>query len=139
MALRGASSGSSGVVNPIPIAELEDAEVSPTNPSASIALETDGTLTPTGNGTVTGPNWFLPTTGGIGTSYWVRLTLDSGTSPTSGDVVGSWLQITASRNWAWARTTVGITAAVCTLEISSDSGGATVVASCTFNVTVEKS
>lgn len=77
-------------------------------------------------------NWASPRWSGIGDGYEVRLTLNSGDSPTSGATVGSWLEITSDRFWAW--TTSGFLNANATLEIRPIGGA--VAASDTFDVTV---
>lgn len=120
------------------ISVIGDTEISPTNPSASVQLNTDGTITYTGNDSVGDPNWFIPTTTGIGSSYWCKLHVDSGTNPTSGDALDTVLALSSVRNWQWSRSTLGTTSATCTLSIYSDSGGTNLVDSDSFTVAVTK-
>lgn len=62
------------------------------------------------------------------TAIWARLTVTAGTSPTSGSAVGSWISIAAtSANWTWTRSSAGTTTATVTVELSTDSGGSTIV------------
>lgn len=131
--LMGASRGS--IVSPLPITELEDGEVDPTDASCSVQLNTDGSITLTGNATIGGFNWFNPSYPGIGNQYWGRMTKNSGSDNTSGSSLGVWLALSTARGWTWVRTTVGSITANVTLEISSDSGGSVIVSSATFNAT----
>ena len=79
-----------------------------------------------GSGSVPSP-WYIPQSGAIDT-IWVRLTVTAGTSPTSGDAVGSWVSISGTTaNWVWTRSSSGTTTATVKLELSTDSGGSTIV------------
>ena len=117
-------------INPIPITDLTDLQADPLDASAAVTFATDGTFGFTGDFTTVGPNWFDPTTTGVGSSYWVRCTVTAGTGPTSG-TTGSWLQLSSSRSWQWDRTTVGTTTATVTWEIATDAAGANIIASVT--------
>ena len=94
---------------------------------------TNGTLTYGDNGTFSGSmgNWTTPTTTGIGSSYWIRFTqtASSGTSTETGSTRGVWLQLSSDRIYGLERTATGLGYRVYTVEISSDSGGSTIVAS----------
>lgn len=79
-----------------------------------------------GANTAVNTEWYIPNTTAIGSSYWVRMTVTAGTSPSPG-TVGSWTQISTNQEWDWVRTTVGTTTATLTLDLASDSGGATIV------------
>jgi hypothetical protein len=80
--------------------------------------------------------WFVPAN--IDTSgYYVRLTVNSGTGPTTGST-GSW-QILAAYQWTWVRATNGTTSGNYTIEIASDSGGSNVVTSVTGDFNFVKS
>lgn len=110
---------------------------SPATSSASVQLNTDGTSTYTGTLTSGSANWFTPTTGGIGSSYWVQLVVNSGTAPNGGSGT-SLLALSSARSWLWSRATNGVTTANCTLNFYSDAGGVTLVHSDTFTVSVER-
>jgi hypothetical protein len=69
------------------------------------------------------PNWYSPTTPGIGASYWVRVTLVSG-SIGGFPILGSWIAATDEANLQW----YSGSDANLTLEFATDSGGATIVA-----------
>jgi hypothetical protein len=93
----------------------------------------DGTITyGSSNGSGTAGNWTTPTTAGVGSSYWIRFTetASSGAGVTvTGSTRGSWLQLSSTRTYGLSRTANGLGYRVYTVEISSDSGGATIVAS----------
>jgi hypothetical protein len=99
---------------------------------AEYTIGSDGTITyGSSNGSGTAGNWTTPTTAGIGSSYWVRFTetASSGAGVTvTGSTRGSWLQLSSSRTYGLSRTANGLGYRVYTVEISSDSGGATIVA-----------
>lgn len=63
--------------------------------SASVTLNSDGSTTVTGTGSVT--NWYLPTTASIGTSYWVRFTESGSIITWSGAATGTWLALSAGQ------------------------------------------
>jgi hypothetical protein len=91
--------------------------------------------------------WYVPLTTTIGDSYWVRMTLNSGTDPGKDNpyssvddfgTSGTWyaLSDTNAHTWRWVQSTVGTTTANVTFDIASDSGGSNIVASKTINVSV---
>ena len=111
-----------------------DFAVSPGTATATTALQTDGSVThATSSQPGTFLNWYLPNTGGIGSSFWVRATIISGTF-TSG-TAGSWLQLNAARTWTRNQLVVGAASVQFTLELASDAAGANIVATCTCTLT----
>ena len=114
-----------GVVSPLPTLSSNDTQLSPTDPFALITFGANGQIISTNDGTF---NWFAPAVAGVGATYWVRATVNSGTSP-SGQPVGSWLQLDVDRTWILSRSTVGITTCSLTFQIATDSGGANIIAS----------
>jgi hypothetical protein len=65
--------------------------------SASLTFNTDGTTSPSG-GTSSANNWFTPTTTGIGSNFWVKATVSSGSNYVlGGAAAGVWVQISTSR------------------------------------------
>jgi hypothetical protein len=97
----------------------------------------DGTFTRSGGGTTSGTvsGWADPPSATVGDDFTVRLTVNSGDSPTSGSATGSILALTSDRSWTWNTTSpVGLSANV-TLEIFAASGGSA-LASATFDVQV---
>lgn len=100
---------------------------------AEYTISSDGTIVggSSQSGSFSVGNWTTPTTAGIGSSYWVRFTetASSGAGVTvTGSTRGSWLQLSSSRTYGLSRTANGFGYRVYTVEISSDSGGATIVA-----------
>lgn len=80
-------------------------------------------------------NWGTPTTVGIGSSYWVRFTRtyqdipspSSSSTPSTG-----WLQLSSNRSVSVLNgSNGGVFGAIYTIEISTDSGGSSIIASCT--------
>lgn len=105
--------------------------------TVSLSFNTDGTVTvassPPGLTTESvklPSSWFFPTTGGIGTTHWVRATHVSGYTVGAGSAaVGSWLQLNVTRTWNMHVNTFGFEkAGTYTFEIATDSGGVTVIA-----------
>lgn len=108
---------------------------SPGSATASLTLGTDGTINNGSNDSSGGPAyWYTPTTVGIGSNYWVRMTLNSGDAFTTG-TVGSYLQLSSSRAWTLQEAVIGTKTNSCTIQIATDSGGANVVASGTISFT----
>jgi len=70
-------------------------------------------------------NWATSTTTGIGSSYWARVTVTSG-SLTSG-TTGSWVQLSSNTTWSKNTTGTGGATVLFTLEIASDSGGSNIL------------
>lgn len=120
-------------------ATVDHTTISPTNANAGISLQTDGTVSLNAGNTVapTTLAWYTPTVAGIGSSYWARATIVSG-SFSSGSGTGSWIAISGAPGWNRNRTTIGTTSVTFTLEIASDAGGANIVASATITLNAEK-
>jgi hypothetical protein len=127
-----------GIEGILPAVQLEDDVLSPATPSASIKFNNDGTIDITGNGsTIVSPSrWFDPATSDVGVQYYFRLTLISGTLPTSGSA-GVWLGPMfnnyygwpANFTWGWTRSINGTTNATWRIEIATDAAGTNIVAS----------
>lgn len=129
-----AAAGGGGIVDPIPITNFGDFALDPADASSVLTFDSDG------DGTMAGIssdsfNWFQPTTAGIGAGYWIRLTVNSGTSPTGGSPTATWLQLNSARSWSLTRTTIGTSSGNYTLQIASDSGGANIVSDATITMT----
>jgi hypothetical protein len=86
--------------------------------------------------TLSGTNWYVPTTFGIGSSYYIRATLSSGSTPSGS--LGTWSALTSDAVWTINASGAGALAE-CELfiEISSNSGGSPVVASGNVNLTAQ--
>lgn len=112
---------------------------------AGIQINTDGTFTAVLSAStdnvnqVSGDLWYSPATTNIGNSYWVRLTVQSGSSTFSANAgTGVWLQLNAPRSWSYATgtgTSASIRNGTWLVEIAASSGG-TVIASGTYSVSV---
>lgn len=76
--------------------------------------------------------WYTPTGGTPGNSYWIRATLDSGSTPTG--TFGSWTQMSSTQTWSAAAFNPGTFDCVFTIEIASDSGGSTIVATAQYTI-----
>jgi hypothetical protein len=135
-ALFGSGSFAGGVVA-IAVTAISDATIAPASASSTLTLGSSGTITYAGSGSGGGANWFTPTTASIGSSYWAKLTVNTGTAPNSG-TVGSVVSLSAGQAWTWSRSTNGTTNATCTLQIFSDAGGTSLVATDNFSVVVER-
>lgn len=70
--------------------------------TVSLTLAGDGTVTFSGNSSSSASsNWFLPTTTGVGSSWWVQF-VDNGTTLTSHSYTsGAWTKINSSLNVQW--------------------------------------
>lgn len=83
--------------------EIDNGSLTDFNPggaaSTTFRLNTDGTITATGNLTsYSDTNWYEPTTTGIGSSYQVQVTATGDTSSLSGST-GTYLTISSARSW----------------------------------------
>lgn len=111
--------------------------IADTNPgvsSSAINVLRDGDLTFSGD-TITGEDaneWVVPRSATVGDDYEMRMTVNSGNSPTTG-TTGVWLALTSDRNYTLVRTVAGTSTGNWTLEIrrASDS---VVVADTTFDI-----
>ena len=104
--------------------------------SAGFTLVSDGTATTSASpagGTQTCTPWFIPTTTGIGSSYWCKFTTGSSTNTTITGTVGSVISISGA-SWTFANSATnqeGVGNA--TVAIYSDAGGVNLVATGTVN------
>ncbi len=79
-------------------------------------------------------SWYSPESVGIGSSYWIRATAISG-SPNTGDVLNSWLPLTATRSWGLSAPNIDS----CTIrvQISNSSSGTTILFDVNYNISIE--
>jgi hypothetical protein len=96
--------------------------------------------------TDSGINWFSPTTTGIGSSYWVKYFLQGqvfasggGTGYALTTMPTGWISCSSDAGITLSRTFAAQGSAECTVgyQISSDSGGSTIVSSGTFALYLE--
>ena len=100
--------------------------------TALITLNSDGSITSSGN-LLNNPRstWLFNSTSG--SSYWVRATTLSGTGT---GTTGSWLQLNTNRTWS-VDAIESFSNWQIKLEFSTDSGGSTIVATNTVDLTAE--
>jgi hypothetical protein len=126
---------SSGIVSPFTAWHASGSSTGGTA-TGTLNFNADGTVTASGsttNDTVAGSaNWYSPTTGAIGSSYWVRLTPTSGTVSTGNSNV--WTSLATNQTWTASKTGVGGKACTATIEIATDSGGTAIVLTSTGNI-----
>jgi hypothetical protein len=68
--------------------------------SASVTLNTDGTVTTGGSAPDVNTTWLNYASSGAGSSYWVRATSLGGSGSGSQiGTTGSWLQLSSARSW----------------------------------------
>jgi hypothetical protein len=123
-----------GVVNPLPGGTANDTSF--TTATAGWRFNNNGTVDRRAQATFTTVhNWFNPPGGTPGASYWARLTVNSGTGP-SGSPIGSWVAISTAPQWTLSRSTSGTTSGSYTIQIAADAGGANIVASGAYSISV---
>ena len=103
--------------------------------TVTATFETDGTVTGSESGPAgtfsngaSGDTWYEPTLAGIGSSYWIRATLTSGSTPSTG-TLDTWQQLTSSKSVGYNSGTGGAVSSrggTVLFEISKTSGGAVV-------------
>lgn len=109
----------------------------PGTATAGVTFGTDGAISFNGSGPAADTNWWRPTAAGIGASYWVRATVNSGTLSTG--TSGSWLQLNAARSWTKSSTGAGVLTCNITLQVASDAGGVDIVSSGSYNLSADSS
>jgi hypothetical protein len=107
----------------------------PGDPAVStINFLSDGTIsfsaTDSDAGSTVAASWGSPTTVGIGSQYWIRITPTSGTFSTNG--ASGWTSLSATVSCTKQGNSGGASI-IFTVEISTDSGGSTIVATSTGN------
>ena len=110
-----------------------------------IQFGTNGVLTRTvtddGGSTSTTTNWYSPPATGVSTGYYARLTVNSGTGPNGSPTspAATWLDLGSERIFKWEQASAGTLNANITLEIATDSGGVSVIATVTgVSITLTK-
>lgn len=101
--------------------------------AVSFTVGSGGTITKIGNSLngITYPyNWKTPTIGS--TAFFVRATLDLGDSPTG--TLDTWLATSSNRIWSLSASAGESFSSFLTIEIASDSGGTTIVASASITL-----
>jgi len=114
------------------LADAESTQVFPT--TSSITFNTNGTMFYEDTFQSTGSaNWATPTTAGIGSSYWVKITRTSGSYP-SGMTSGTIYSISTAPTAYLYSAYSGANYSAGNVDIYSDSGGATRVGGGTYYI-----
>jgi hypothetical protein len=124
-----------GIVSPF-LSYIAIGDAAPgTNSRGSLTFTSSGTVQYVGyvGSTIVGsPNWYLPTTTGIGSSYWIRFTPTTGTA--TANSAATWAPLSSTQAISKGPTTsVGGTCTF-TVEIATDSLGSNIVLTSTDNV-----
>lgn len=115
--------------------------------SVTASLNTDGSLSASGSGDtvnvsqVNGDSWYAPPTTGIGSSFYVRATLSSGSAPSSGSGTGTWLALSSARSWTYNSGTGGAVSSrsgTLLIEVSPSATGTPVVCSGSISFDAER-
>ena len=95
--------------------------------TVSVAFATDGTASAVGAGSA--PDWYLPTTTGIGSSWSVRVSLNSSSNTTaSGPALGSWQVLSSTKTYSFANSSTSLEGTGSAAVAFSPDGGSTVIA-----------
>lgn len=111
--------------------DVEGMAFPPQNAYAEWVFYADGTIgffNSAGSGSL--GNWTTPTTAGIGSSYWIRVTETNsfGSFTETGSARGVWNQLNVARYFGISRSLGGYGQSINTIEISTNSSGTNIVA-----------
>jgi hypothetical protein len=98
---------------------VSDFQLSPGSAAAEVTFTNTGTYTGSGNVQGFSGNWITPTSA-AGNSYEIRMTVNSGSTPT-GSATASWLALGTTRTWDLSQSGVGATTGNVTVEIRNAS------------------
>jgi hypothetical protein len=86
-----------------------------------------------GNVLVWTENWYSPTTAGVGSSYWIRATVQSGQAPNGGSdsPINTWVALSTGPTWSYLSSSgvAGSRSGTLLFQISSNSSGTNIVSS----------
>jgi hypothetical protein len=123
------------------LASIEGYEYPGASAFAYYVFNSDGTTNKfsSGFGNAQLTNWTTPTTGGIGSSYWIRFTQTAGFggSTETGSGRGIWNQLSGNPSFGLQRGGNGAGSRTYTVQIASDSGGSNIVATTSVTISVE--
>lgn len=103
----------------------------PANAYAEWVFYADGTMGYfSSNGSGSMGNWTTPTSSGIGSSYWIRVTetYSTGSFTITGSGRGIWNQLNVAQYFGISRNLNGYGQSINTIEISTNSSGTNIVA-----------
>ena len=125
--------GATGTVFRLDSDTYQDFVISPATAEVVLTVNANGSLAVTTNnsGTLASYDWITPTAGS--TSYYVRLTVTSGSF--GGSATGSWIAV--GQSWNVARGSLGTTSASGTLAIASDAAGTNIVVSASITLVAQ--
>jgi hypothetical protein len=124
--------GGGGAVQVVASATISETALDPADATANVSFGTDGACSTASDLGSLADWWTRAPIVGIGASYWIRCTVNSGS--VTGSATGSWLQLNSVRSWGITRTVIGTATANLTIAIASDAAGANILASDTFNL-----
>ena len=110
-----------GAVVSFAVNAVSDFQLFPGEAAVSVTFGSDGTYSGSGNIEGFSGNWITPTAA-AGDAYEIRLTVNSGTTP-SGSAPNIWLGLGTLRQWSLQQSGVGDTASNVTIEIRRASTG----------------
>lgn len=124
---------SAGIVSSLSGMDLWDDAVYPNGAAAGVTFSPDGSISYAGISSLGPPKWYSVLTTGIGAYYYIRLTVISGNTPSSGQIQGTWWGMGSNRTWLWQAPPVK--SATIRFDISDSNAGTNIVAT-TGNVSV---
>lgn len=106
----------------------------------TVNFNSDGSVTksvsaPDGSSMLT--KWFDPVTAAIGSSYWIKFVVSSGSGWTSGPTANTVVSLSAGQSVSWTASSGSLKIASIAVTIYSDSGGTNQVASGNLLVDIE--
>jgi hypothetical protein len=128
-----------GIVNPLDTLTVSDLPIAG-SATASASFNTDGTITYTGSDSFGGPaSWYIPSTINIGVSYWLKVTLTSGSAMSGASTIvnNTITQISSNLKAQWTALAAQSKTATASVQIYSDSGGTNLVSTGTIDVIVQ--
>lgn len=104
--------------------------------SGAVRFNADGTVSAKDySGTyVAAGSWYAPTTGGIGSAYWVKVVLRSGNPAFSSGTVGSWLSLASAVSWVNSVSGTNAKDTIADYYLSTNSSGTAIVATGVIDV-----
>lgn len=134
------AAGGGGVTITVTGASISDTGSNPNDGTAGLRVNRDGTIDryrQNLSGYSYLNDWADPAAADVGDDYEVRLTVNSGASPTHGNTTGTWLALSAARYWWLNRSTLGTSTAEWLIEIR-DVATQTLQDSDTFSISATK-
>ena len=115
------------------LGSVEDVQYVSSTATATLTVETDGSMTLSGNNTTLHPMWLNKTSSGAGSSYWVRFFNSAafGVGSWTGPTLETWHALSTARTWEVTSTADGITNSQYVLatimQIATDSSGTNII------------